>query len=88
MSQITNKQFTVGDEFPDWFKEELSKGRAKVIRDDDNEIDKIIITSPTKTYAAYPGDVIMLFKPGMTVVSKKAAVKYGVRKESKEDKEE
>lgn len=83
MKTVDNKNnfiFDV-DGIPDWFRQETSRGRAKVVLDDDNEPVKAIIYSGTKNYEAYPGDTILRTKNGMIVLKAKDAKKYGVMKE-------
>lgn len=66
------KSFVVGSKnYPDWFKEQASKGRARVNYDEDGELVNITIYGATKSYVAEPGDEILFTKNGMTVVNKK-----------------
>lgn len=66
------KSFVVGNgSYPEWFKEQASKGRARRNYDEeDNTLIDITIYGATKNYVAKPGDTILLTKNGMTVVSK------------------
>ena len=53
--------------------------------DDDRKVVSVTIYAPTRTLTAFPGDVIMKLKSGMSVVPKEKAVKYGVVSESKKE---
>lgn len=65
------KSFVVGSKsYPEWFKEQASKGRARVNYNDDDELVSITIYGATKSYIAEPGDEILFTKSGMTVVNK------------------
>lgn len=66
------KSFTVGNgNYPEWFKEQASKGRARVNYDEEEgTLLDITIYGATKNYIAKPGDMILLTKSGMTVVNK------------------
>lgn len=82
-----NKQFVFGkDKVPTWFNEEADKGRAKFNYDDDDVV-SVTVYTPTKTLIAKPGDVIMLLKSGLAVITGDKAKKYGVVKTA-EKKEE
>ena len=66
------KSFVVGSKsYPDWFKEQASKGRVRVNYDDEGELINITIYGATKNYTAIPGDEIIFTKNGPSVVSKK-----------------
>ena len=80
-----NKKFIVGEKSPEWFKEQCSLGRAKVVYDDEGDFVNIIVYSATKNYTAKKGDVIMLLKSGLAVIPKEQAVKYKIQKETKEE---
>lgn len=69
------KSFVVGNgSYPEWFKEQASKGRARVNYDEeDNTLIDIIIYGATKNYVAKPGDTILFTKNGMTVVNNTVA---------------
>ena len=43
-----NKKFIVGERSPEWFKEQCSLGRAKVVYDDEGDFVNIIVYSATK----------------------------------------
>ena len=77
-----NKQFVFGkDKIPTWFNEEAGKGRAKFNYDDDNDdVVSVTVYTPTQTLIAKPGDVIMLLKSGLAVITGDKAKKYGVIK--------
>lgn len=65
------KSFVVGSKsYPDWFKEQASKGRARVNYGDEGELVNITIYGATKNYTAIPGDEIIFTKSGMSVVNK------------------
>lgn len=73
------KKFIVGSEkIPEWLNEQCSKGRAK-INYDEGKVVSIIVFSPTKTFTALKGDVIVLYKSGLSVITSDKAVKYGVK---------
>lgn len=77
-----NKQFTLGkDKFPTWFEDECSKGKARVVYDDEGDLVNVTVYSATKNYVAVEGDTIMLLKSGLAVIPKEQAVKYKVQKE-------
>lgn len=79
------KKFIVGSEkFPVWFNEEAAKGRLKLNYDEEGILQTITVYSPLKTTLAKKGDVIMLLKSGLQVISSKDAVKYGVKNEKTE----
>ena len=79
-------KFVLGkDKMPVWFNDETARGRAKVNLDDDRKVVSVTIYAPTRTLTAFPGDVIMKLKSGMSVVPKEKAVKYGVVKENKKE---
>lgn len=76
------------DDFPSWFVDEASKGRAKIKYDEENEIESVKILSGTKTYEAVPGDTIMKLSTGMVVIKQDKAKKFineGTKKEEKEN---
>lgn len=74
-------KFVVGrDDFPVWFNDECSKGRAK-INFEKGRVKNVIVYSPTKTFTANIGDVIILYNSGMSVIPSDKAVKYGVKNE-------
>lgn len=75
------KSFVVGNgSYPEWFKEQASKGRARVNYDEeDNTLIDITIYGATKNYVAKPGDTILFTKNGMTVVNNTAAQQKEVR---------
>ena len=77
------RSFVVGkDNYPEWFQEQASKGRARVNYDeDDHTLIDITIYGATKNYLAKPGDTIAFTRNGMTVV-KNAAVQ---QKEGKQN---
>lgn len=75
------KSFVVGNgSYPEWFKEQASKGRARVNYDEeDNTLIDITIYGATKNYIAKPGDTILFTKSGMTVVNNTTAQQKEVR---------
>jgi hypothetical protein len=62
------ESFVIGEEFPDWFKEECKKGRARVIYNEDNknEIERVKVYTPTTTYELFAGDKVIKTKSGLT----------------------
>lgn len=52
---------------PKWFKEEMAKGRVKMLIDEDDEIIGAKIFYPTKTFNVKIGDRVMLTKSGLVV---------------------
>ena len=87
---VDNKRLFVldVDDFPSWFIDEASKGRAKIKYDEDAEIESVTVISGTKTYEAYPGDTIMKLNTGMVVLKKEKAKKFineGTKKEEEKD---
>lgn len=78
-----DKRFTIGQEdYPEWFRDMAKKGRAQINVDEDGKLESITVYTPTKTYVALPGDVIILAKAGVTVMSAKqaAVLKEGGKK--------
>lgn len=75
------KSFVVSNgSYPEWFKEQASKGRARVNYDEeDNTLIDITIYGATKNYVAKPGDTILFTKNGMTVVNDTTAQQKEVR---------
>lgn len=75
------KSFVVGNgSYPEWFKEQASKGRARVNYDEeDNALIDITIYGATKNYVAKPGDTILFTKNGMTVVNNTTVQQKEVR---------
>lgn len=75
------KSFVVGNgSYPEWFKEQASKGRARVNYDkEDSTLIDITIYGATKNYVAKPGDTILFTKNGMTVVNNTTAQQKEVR---------
>lgn len=71
--------YTVGKDMPLWFKEKLKHGKAKLNKNEDNELESVTIFSATKNYIAYPGDTVMLNVRGMSVIKKE---------DTKEDKKD
>lgn len=72
-----------GSNFPDWFNEHASEGRLKVNYNDDGFVDNIVVSGPTKRMVAHIGDVIMLMKSGLTVISEEKAKRYKVQQNRK-----
>lgn len=75
------KSFVVDNgSYPEWFKEQASKGRARVNYDEeDNTLIDITIYGATKNYVAKPGDTILFTKNGMTVVNNTTAQQKEVK---------
>lgn len=75
------KSFVVGNgSYPEWFKEQASKGRARVNYDEeDNTLIDITIYGATKNYVAKSGDTILFTKNGMTVVNNTTVQQKEVR---------
>lgn len=75
------KSFVVGNgSYPEWFKEQASKGRARVNYDEeDSTLIDITIYGATKNYIAKPGDTILFTKNGMTVVNNATVQQKEVR---------
>ena len=67
-----DKRFMLGQEdYPEWFRDLAKKGRAQINVDEDEKLESVTIYTPTKTYVALPGDIIILAKAGVTVISAK-----------------
>lgn len=66
------KMFVFGREkVPEWFNEQVDKGRAKVEYDlDTQEVIGAVIFAPTRTFHASVGDAIVISRSGMCVVPK------------------
>ena len=81
------KKFVVGNmNFPVWFNDECAKGRARVVSEN-GKLLNIVVHNATRTITANIGDVIVLYKSGLSVIPKEKAVKYGLKNENvKEDK--
>lgn len=83
MAAVT-KEFVVGTQFPSWFTEQASKGRARInYNEEDGTLVDITVYTPTKNYVARLGDKIMLLKSGMTVLPKAAAAKFSTQPQRK-----
>lgn len=81
------KQFVLGkDNFPEWFKEQATKGRVRLNYDDDGVLENVVVYGATKNYTAKPDDVIVMLKTGITVIPHETAVKYGPKVTDKEEK--
>lgn len=72
------ERFTVGNgNFPNWFNNELLKGRGKVNRDlYTNDVTSVTIYTVGGTLNAMVGDVIMKTRNGMTVIPAEKARQY------------
>lgn len=80
------RSFVVGNgEYPKWFKEETSKGRARVNYEGDKAT-SITIYGATKNYTAKPGDVILINQNGMTVTDQATVAKLNAQNQKKEEK--
>lgn len=68
------KSFIVGSgTYPEWFKEQASKGRARINYDEeDGSLIDIMIYGATKNYTAKPGDTILYTRSGLSVIDKAA----------------
>lgn len=69
--------------FPDWFKEQAAAGRIKINLDDDGHVDSMVVFSPTGRSVAQVGDVIMLMKSGLAVISEEKAQRYKIQQNPK-----
>ena len=85
MAMFQSKRFILGkDKSPEWFSNECSKGRAKMVYDDDGELNKVVVYSSPNNYEALPGDTIILLKSGLAVIVND---KKSNKKEVHEDEE-
>lgn len=83
-----NKSFVLGKEsFPEWFKEETERGRARVMYDEDGELDHVIIYSIGREIKARVGDTIVLTRSGVSSIAAKDAKKYGVQQKVPKEEE-
>lgn len=76
------KKYTVSksaSNFPDWFKQQAAEGRIKLNLNDDGQVDNVVVYSPTGRSVAHVGDVVMLMKSGLSVISEEKAQKYKVQ---------
>lgn len=70
-------EFVVGSRnFPDWIKDEMKRGRARVVNDTDGEFRHVTIHTPSGTKTAKKGDKIFLTNSGMTVMPADKVEKY------------
>lgn len=66
------QSFTLGSTIPDWFNEQLGRGRAKLQYEDD-EVVGAVLNKPTGRVEVKVGDTIVLSKTGLSVRRKEAA---------------
>lgn len=72
MKDVRSLSYVLKEEMkdmPEWLKSSAKAGRVKKIYVDD-EFVGVKVLSGTKSYEAKVGDVIMLTKSGLTVISK------------------
>lgn len=70
------KKFVLKDKnTPQWFKDQVAKGRAKA-NYEDGELLNVTIYTPTGMSVAKPGDMIVLLKSGMAVVPQAVVKEY------------
>ena len=71
MAGVTRRFIFGREKVPEWFNEQVNKGRAKVEYDPDTqEVVGATIFAPTKTFHASVGDAIVISRSGMCVVPK------------------
>ena len=69
--------FVVGkDKFPEWFNEQAAMGRVRTVRNDDGDIDYVIVNNASGSFRAKVGDSILKTKTGLIVIPQKTAQKY------------
>ena len=72
-------KFVVGEGFPDWFNEEVGKGRARINYDNDGKLKNITLFTVSKQITANIGDVIVKTNTGMSLIPDEKAVKYRIK---------
>lgn len=86
---MKDEYFIIGSaKVPEWVQEGLRSGKINKIHDDENEETYFKITSATKDYILYNGDVIVKSKHGLVGLPKEKAahiIKPVVKKEEKEN---
>lgn len=85
---IQYKRFVLGkDHFPQWFKDQTSKGRAKVLTDiETGEVVGATLYTATRTMHAKVGDTILLSRAGLSIQTAEEAEKNRIAEQSKEKK--
>ncbi len=85
---MKTETFVVGkDKFPDWFNQQAAMGRARTVRDDDGNIEYVVINNASGSYRAKVGDSVMKSKTGLLVIPQKTAQKYRMQGSDDDAKE-
>ena len=75
MARIRGEYVVTGKDFPEWLKEEMKVGRARVVMSD-GEFDHITIQTPSGSKNVRKGDKLLLVSSGMVVMPAGAVERY------------
>lgn len=75
MDRVLGRYSVTGKGFPDWLKQMMASGRAKV-KTDDGMFECIMLFTPSGTLIAHVGDVIVKTSSSVFVMPKEQASKY------------
>lgn len=71
MAGVTRRFVFGREKVPEWFNEQINKGRAKIEYDPDTqEVVGATLFTPTRTINVVVGDTIVISRSGMSVMSK------------------
>lgn len=66
------QKYIVGsDKLPQWLKDNVTRGRAKIKKDEDGEMTSVVIYTPSGVHEAKRGDAVVLVRSGLAVVPAK-----------------
>lgn len=82
------RYIVTGNNIPAWLRDYMNKGIVRVVKNEDEEFEKIQLELPTGRKFAMYGDVILKERSGLCVLTGEQAKKYKVipREIQKEDK--
>lgn len=59
-----------GKHFPDWFNKQCKTGKAKLLFDEDNNVNGCLIFTPVKNINVKIGDTVILSRSGLYAIPK------------------
>lgn len=81
LDKVLGRYSVTGKDFPDWMKEMMSSGKARV-KTDFGDFECIMLFTPSGTLVAHMGDVFVKTNSSVFVLPKEKAKKYVTEKEA------